>query len=198
MPFPKRDGAVITAARYTNRAAFLLSAANAVRKSVAGRRVIKLRCGLVVPGTPGAASVDTDNRALVADEQNDVGVVRINPNVLVVVAAGRAFDSRPRFTAIGRTPGHDTGAVNHVGILRVDLRHGQIASPDFYYGARGGGCAIPGFPGIVRAIDAKIVKRRNGRVDAFRIACRDGDIYLNQVRWQALCQLLPRDAAIAR
>ncbi len=56
-------------------------------KELAGR--------LVVPGAPGLAGVDADECPLVADEQNDVGKVRIDPKVLIIVAAGRPAEAGP-------------------------------------------------------------------------------------------------------
>src|SRR5262249_47299757 len=53
MPLAKRDLPIISAARHTRRAAFLLTAADAERKIVVGVHVIELRGRLVVPGTPG-------------------------------------------------------------------------------------------------------------------------------------------------
>src|SRR5947209_13891433 len=71
MPVSKRDRAVIAAAVDANRAALLLSRADAIRKRIVGYRVIKLRRGLVIPGTPCLAAIDSDDRALIADQQNN-------------------------------------------------------------------------------------------------------------------------------
>ena len=79
MPFAKRDFAVVAAARHAHRPAVLLPAANKIRKPTGRRAVKNLPRGLVVPGTPGLARVDADERALVAHQKNDVREVWIDP-----------------------------------------------------------------------------------------------------------------------
>ena len=79
MPLAIGDGAVVAATGDADGTAFLLAAANAIGESVADRYVINLRGGLVVPGTPTGAAVDGDDRTLVADDENDVGIVGIDP-----------------------------------------------------------------------------------------------------------------------
>ena len=66
MPVAESDLAVVAAARDADRAAFLLAAAQSIRKRVVGADVIELRGRLVVPRAPGLAAVDGDDRALVA------------------------------------------------------------------------------------------------------------------------------------
>ena len=73
---------------------FLLPAAHAVGKRVVGAHVVELRRRLVVPGAPGVAAVDGDDRALVAGEQHDRRVVGVDPDAVVVVAARRAAERR--------------------------------------------------------------------------------------------------------
>src|SRR6516162_9583033 len=89
-PVAKCDLAVVTAARDTDRAALLLAAVHPVGEAVVGNDVIELCRGLVVPRTPRLATVNAHDGALVAHQQNDVRVTGIDPDVLVVVAAGRA------------------------------------------------------------------------------------------------------------
>ncbi len=62
--------------------------------------VIKLRSRLVVPGAPRLAAVHRDQRALIGDEKNDVGMVRINPQVLIIVAARCAPNTFPGPAAV--------------------------------------------------------------------------------------------------
>ena len=90
MPVAKRDLAVIAATGDADRTALLLPAANFVRESVHHADVIDLRCGLVVPRTPGLAAIHADQRALIRHQKNDVRIFRIDPQVLIIVAAGRA------------------------------------------------------------------------------------------------------------
>src|SRR2546423_6231890 len=105
MPVAKRDCAVIAAAVDANRAALLLSRADTVRKRIVGDRVIELRRGLVIPGTPCLAAIDSDDRALIADQQNNLAVVGVDPEILVIVAAGGSAKPGPRFAAVARAHG---------------------------------------------------------------------------------------------
>ena len=117
MPLAIGDGAVVAAAGDADGTALLLASANAIGESVADGYVINLRGGLVVPGTPAGSAVDGDDRTLVADDENDVGIVGIDPEILVVVAAGRAAKSGPGLAAVCRSHGYGAGAVDDVRIL---------------------------------------------------------------------------------
>ena len=77
-----------------------------------------------------AAAVDGDERALVADQKNNVRIVGIDPEVLIIVAAGRAAKAGPGFAAVGGPHGDGAGAVDDVGILRIDSRNWEIAAAD--------------------------------------------------------------------
>ena len=66
MPIAESDFAVVAAARNADRSALLLCTANLIWKRVGRNDVIKLRSGLVVPGTPCLAAVHRDQRALIA------------------------------------------------------------------------------------------------------------------------------------
>ena len=81
MPVAEGDLAVVAAAGDAGRAALLLAAVNPVGKLVVGADVIELRGRLVVPGAPGLAAVHADGGALIDRESNDVGVVRVDPDV---------------------------------------------------------------------------------------------------------------------
>src|SRR5579863_2559313 len=83
MPLAVGYGTVVAAARDADRAALLLSRANAVRKRIVGDGMVELRGRLVVPRTPTRAAVHRDDRALIADDQNNVAVVGIDPEILV-------------------------------------------------------------------------------------------------------------------
>src|SRR4029077_2521848 len=101
MPVALGDGAVVAAAGDADRAALLLAAADAVRKSVSDAGVIELRGRLVVPGAPRGTAVDAYKGTLVGDEQNSVRVDGVDPDVLVIIAARSATNAGPRFGAIG-------------------------------------------------------------------------------------------------
>src|SRR5450755_2167343 len=127
MPFAEGDLAVVAATGNADRAALLLPSAEAVGEGVVGADVINLRGGLVVPGTPGLPAIHGDDCALVAGDQDDLGIDRIDPDVLVIVATGRAAKAGPGFAAVGRLPRDGRGHVNDVGVLGIQHRHRQVA-----------------------------------------------------------------------
>src|SRR5437763_7856436 len=106
MPLAKSNLAVVAATRNASRAALLLATAQAIWKRIVGGDVVHLRRGLVVPTAEGLAAVDCDNCPLVARDCDDVGIVRIDPKILIVVTTGRATKRRPRFAAVRRFPGN--------------------------------------------------------------------------------------------
>src|ERR1035441_4577137 len=85
MPIAKRDLAIVAPAGNASRAALLLSAAQAIGKSIVGVHVIHLRRRLVVPGAPGLAAVYGNDGALIAGQDDRVGIVGIDPDVLIIV-----------------------------------------------------------------------------------------------------------------
>src|ERR1700719_1066715 len=79
LPIAEGNLAFISPALNSNRTAFLLSAVKRGPNPVIPAHVIQLRRRLVIPGTPRLAPVHGNDRALVGTEQNDLGVVRIDP-----------------------------------------------------------------------------------------------------------------------
>ena len=166
--------------------------------------MVKLRGGLVVPRTPRLAAIHTNGRALVTDQENDVWIFRIDPQVLIVIAARRAAQAHPGLAAVHRALRYNARAVHDVWILRINPRDGQIAAADFERGPRIVRCLVPVFAGIVRAINAKPRARsvtalmRGGQccVKSIGIAGCNGNLDVDHVFGQAFCQLLPRIAAI--
>src|SRR5579859_1337568 len=79
MPVAEGDRAVIAAAENVNAAAILLRAVYVVREIVVNSNVVKLRCGLVEPTAPCAATVHAHTRALVAAKDHPLGIARIDP-----------------------------------------------------------------------------------------------------------------------
>jgi hypothetical protein len=67
---------------------------------VVGAHVVELRRRLVVPGTPGAAAIHADGGALVHGQQDDIGILGVDPDGVIVVAAGRAFNRGETFAGI--------------------------------------------------------------------------------------------------
>src|SRR6185312_16071156 len=95
-------------------------AADAVRERVVGGDVVHRGSQLVVPVAPRRAAVAGDDRALVGDHEQDVGVVRVDPDVLVVVAARRAAYCAPGDAAVLGAPEHGRAAVDDVRVFRVN------------------------------------------------------------------------------
>src|SRR5205814_984353 len=85
MPLAVGDAAVVAARLHARRAALLLAAADAVGEGVVGVDVKHLRGRLVVPGAPRLAAVHGDDGSLVGADEDDLRVVRIDPDAVVVV-----------------------------------------------------------------------------------------------------------------
>src|SRR5262249_55057758 len=100
VPIAKRDGTEIAAARGGNPAAVPLRAVNAIGKLVINRNVIELGCGLVVPRTPGLSAIHAYAGALIAAKNHALRIGRINPERVVIVAAGSAFKRLKIFSTI--------------------------------------------------------------------------------------------------
>src|SRR3954451_16775264 len=168
MPVVRGDRAVVAAAQDAGRTALLLSSVNPIRMLIIGDYVIKLSSWLVVPGTPGASAVDRDRGALVDAKQDDVGIFRIDPDGVVVVAARRAF---PRDKGFSGVSGLVSGRVRHVNSVLVLGRNAnpcevRPASPDPVFSVN----ARPALPGVVRAVDAALCRRIDHGEHALRIA----------------------------
>ena len=130
MPVVERDAAVVGSALDARAARVLLPRADAVRKRVVGRDVIHRPGVLVVPVAPAASAICGDHRALVGDGKNDLRVVGIDPDALVVVAAGRAADGAPRQAAVHRAPHDRRRGVDDLRIFGIDGDRRQIAAAD--------------------------------------------------------------------
>src|SRR5712692_315343 len=85
--------AVTAAAWRGYRIAVLLRSVYPVGKLVIRHHVIELRRRLVEPGAPSVAAVARYNRCLIAAENHPPRLVGINPQLVVVVAPGRTFES---------------------------------------------------------------------------------------------------------
>src|SRR5437762_8389162 len=144
LPIAERDLALIAAAFNSDRAAFLLAAVKPIRKRVVRANVVQLGGRLVIPRAPTLASVHSDDRALVRTEKNDVGIIRIDPNVLIIVATGCAAPAVPGFAAVRRFPTNHTRRVHDLRILWIEPHHREIATADCRSGPRIVGRAAPG------------------------------------------------------
>ena len=157
MPLAERDLAVVAAAGDAHRSAVLLAAADAIRKRVVGHHVVERRGRLREPGAPRLAAVQRDDGALVDDEQHDVRVVRIPPDVLVVVAAGRALERHERLAAVGRLVADDVGDDQRVGVLGMHVRHDLVDAAG--RARRSVVAARPGLAGVVRSVERRCRRR---------------------------------------
>src|SRR6185312_1339085 len=101
VPVVEGDFAVVAPARCARRAALLLSAIDPIWELVVGDRVIELRRRLVVPGAPGAAAVYGDRRSLIDAQQNDVGILWVDPDAVIVIPARRALPRDEVPAAVG-------------------------------------------------------------------------------------------------
>src|SRR5947208_15719095 len=138
--------------------------------------MVQLRRRLVIPRAPGLAAVHSDDRALIRTQKNDVGIVGIDPNVLIIVPAGRAAPALPRFAAVRRFPTNYTRRVDNLWILWIEPHHRQIAATDSKSWPWIAGCAAPVFAAIVGAIKFSNRLRPYRGEQCFRRARRDDNI----------------------
>ena len=118
-----------------------------------------------------------DGGALVHGQQNDIGIERVDPDGVIIVAARRAFNRRKVLPRIRRSIGGGVGNVDDVGIARVDPHTGEIRAspvyPVFVIDPLPGGSGIVGpvhaagvAPGFHQRVHAVPVRRRNADADA--------------------------------
>src|SRR5262249_35081536 len=150
VPVAEGDLAVAAAAGDAGRAALLLAAVDPVRELVVGDDVIELGGWLVVPAAPRLAAVDADRGALVGGQQDDLRVVGVDPDGVIVVAAGGALDEGERLAAVGRAVEGDVGDVDDVGVFGIDLDLGEVAAAAPQ--ARVGVDTPPALAGVVGAV----------------------------------------------
>src|SRR5439155_490233 len=95
-------------------------------------------------------------------QQDDVGVIRIDPQVLVIVAARCSADALPRLSAIAGLHGHNTGAIYHVWILGIDFDHREVAAADLHRRLSIIGDFRPCLATVGGAVDAALLVRPVG------------------------------------
>ena len=130
MPVVEGDLAIHAAAVHAGGAGILLAAAQAIGEGVVGRHMVHGGGGLVVPVAPGSAAVGGDDAALVAHQENDVGINRVDPALLVIVAARSAAHGGPGEAGVFGPPEHGRAAVDDLFVLRIHRDGGQIAAAD--------------------------------------------------------------------
>src|SRR5438477_12752683 len=111
--------------------------------------MIQLRRWLVIPRAPGLAAVHSDDRALIRTQKNDIGIIWIDPNVLIIVAAWRAAPALPCFAAVRRFPTNNARRVHDLWIFRIEPHHREIAAADSKPRPQIVGRAAPGFAAVV-------------------------------------------------
>src|SRR5262249_36252137 len=150
-PFAKGYLSVRPSTRDTCRAALLLPSVDPVGELVVGDDVIKLGGRLVVPGTPGFAAVHRDQSALITGQENDGRVFRVDPNRVIVVSTGRAFDGGKCLARVSGSVGGSIGDINNVFDFRVDFDFGEIVSspPESAFVVN----SLPTLAGIIGAIN---------------------------------------------
>jgi len=108
---------------------------------------------------------------LIEGDGDDVGMVGIDPDGVVVVASGSAFDGGESLASVGGAVGGGVGDVDRVFIPGIDLDAAEVvaASVDTFFAVH----LLPAFAGIVGAVDAAIFFSVNPGVHAVGIAGRD-------------------------
>ena len=187
---------VVGSRRRRGRSAVLLRAVDPVRKAIVGGDVVELRGRLVVPGAPGPASVHADHRALIAAQDHAPGIGRIDPELVIVVAAGRALERLEGSTRVGRLVQGRVARIDDVGVVGVDRHAGEVpaALPDPPISAR----KPPSDAGVVGHVQAAGLRVHQG-VDpaAHARSERDPDT-AEFLGGQALGDRTPGVAAIRR
>src|SRR6266576_4389218 len=103
-----------------NCATVLLCAGNPVGKAIIGSDVINLRRRLVVPGTPGCSAIYGYDPTLVAADNHPFWIVGIDPELMIIITAGRAFDRGPRLAGIRRSIHARIHYVESVRVFRIN------------------------------------------------------------------------------
>ena len=187
----------VGAAGHTGGAGILLRAVHPVGKAVVGDHVVELAGRLVEPGAPGLAAVGGHHRPLVDAEDAPLRAARIDPELVVVVAAGRALDRHEGLAGIVRAVHGGVAGVDDVGIAGIDRDAAEVpaAPPDPVVAAR----PRPGRAGVVRAVQPAVVHRVHHGVDAARPARRHGEADASRLGGQAMAgDLRPVIAAVRR
>ena len=220
MPVVECDLAVHRAAGDARRSGVLLAAAQAIRERVVGGDVIHGGSRLRVPVAPRCAAVRRNDAALIGNDEQNLRIVRIDPDLLIVVAARRAAHGRPVHAAVLASPHHGRRGIHNVLVLRIHRDGRQVAATDprerpridFRLRRTGGrdGYAAPVLAAVGRLEEADDAGHRIGaaaaggrhvasrcRIQHARVARGNGDVRLNDAR-QPVGQLSPGRAAVSR
>ena len=136
LPVAHRDGGEPAAAADADGSAVLLRARYPVRKRVIHRKSVDLCGWLVDPRAPRrmlVQSVNANHGALIASENHPAPVVRVDPELVIIVAAGRSLERLAEGPpAVPRSVYAGVRHVDEVRILRVhdDFAEIPAAAPD--------------------------------------------------------------------
>src|SRR5690348_3586268 len=110
----------------------LLRSRSPIWKSVIESDMIYLGRRLVIPRTPCFGAVLGHNRALIAAKNHPIRIVRVDPQLMIIVAARRAFYRGESSAAVGRFICRSVTDINDIWIFGVDdsLRKIPAASPN--------------------------------------------------------------------
>src|SRR6266851_3013555 len=98
------------------------------RKVIVGDDVIELCGWLVVPGTPSLPAVHTNGGALIHGESDDLWVLRIDPDGVIVITAGRSLDGSKADAAIGGAISGDIGDIDCALVFGINPHTGEIVA----------------------------------------------------------------------
>src|SRR5262249_27075068 len=135
--------------------------------------VVELGRRLVVPRAPRLAAVDRDAGALVSGQQDGPWVVGVDPDRVRVVAAGGTLERCKGLAAVGRFICARVRHVEYVLVFRITPDLGEVGTT-----AVQSWLAVdegPALARVVGAVDAAALARVHHRVQALRIAWRDGN-----------------------
>src|SRR4051812_16408292 len=161
--------------------------------------MVELRGRLVVPRAPGLTAVYGEGRTLIGSDQHDVGVVRIDPDAVIVIASWRALDRGESLTTVDRPVRGCVRRKHHVRIARIHFDLGEVRRAAKYALLRIR--ASPRLARIVGAVNAAKLRSLHRRIHPPRIArsnCEPDPSQSLRGCWQTGHQLAPGRPAIDR
>src|SRR5206468_9823429 len=130
-PVAEGERAVVAAADGAHGAIVLLARVDPVREAVVRGEVVHLARRLVVPAAPVRAAVHGHDGALVGSRDHVVGMLRVDPHIVIVVAARGALADLARRPAGGPAGIGAALGVALVGFASLGGRTGEIPVEQF-------------------------------------------------------------------
>ena len=124
--------------------------------------MVHLARGLVVPAAPVRAAVHGHDGALVGSRDHVVGMRRVNPQIVIVVAARRALDDLALLPPGGAAVDGAAHRVDRVRIARHRGQPGEIPVDQLLTVVD----PLPARPGVVGAVQAAVFLRIDDGVHA--------------------------------